>query len=162
MAGMQLHTWVNSVLIEWGEVGILAMPLFHLMGNVGLLAPGMVGHYTGVLIPDPRDFGDILRAIRKYRPTILQGVPTLFIALLNHPDVKAGKVDLTSLKLCVCGGAPLLAETKQRFEALTGGRIIEGYALTESMMGAVLQPEQRGVLRFSWKWVGLSSACSGR
>ncbi len=49
-------------------------------------------------------------------------------------------MDLSSVKLCVSGGAPLLAETKKRFEALTGGRVIEGYALTESMMGAALQP----------------------
>ncbi len=140
MAGMQLHAWVGGVLDEWQETGVLAMPLFHLMGNVGVLVPGMIGHYTGVLIPDPRDTDDILATIRKLHPTILQGVPTLFCGLLNHPDVQAGKVDLRSLKLCVSGGAPLLAETKKRFEALTGGRIIEGYALTESMMGAVLQP----------------------
>jgi long-chain acyl-CoA synthetase len=140
MAGMQLHAWVSPVLSEWHEVGVVAMPLFHLMGNVGVLVPGMIGHYTGVLVPDPRDTNDLLATIRKLRPTILQGVPTLLISLLNHPDVQAGKVDLRSLKLCVSGGAPLLAETKKRFEALTGGRIIEGYALTESMMGAVLQP----------------------
>jgi long-chain acyl-CoA synthetase len=140
MAGMQLHAWASPVLSEWQEIGVLAMPLFHLMGNVGVLVPGIIGHYTGALIPDPRDTNDILATIRKLHPTILQGVPTLFNDLLNHPDVQAGKVDLRSLKLCVSGGAPLLAETKKRFEALTRGRIIEGYALTESMMGAVLQP----------------------
>ena len=140
MAGMQLHAWVSPVLNEWHEVGILAMPLFHLMGNVGVLVPGMIGHYTGVLIPDPRDTNDLLATIRRLRPTILQSVPTLLISLLSHPDVQAGQVDLRSLKLCVCGGAPLLAVTKKRFETLTCGRIIEGYALTESMMGAVLQP----------------------
>jgi long-chain acyl-CoA synthetase len=91
IAGMQLHTWVSSVLTEWHEVGILAMPLFHLMGNVGVLVPGMIGHYTGVLIPDPRDFSDLLATIRKLRPTILQGVPTLFTTLLSHPAVRAGQ-----------------------------------------------------------------------
>lgn len=140
IAGMQLHAWVSGVLTEWQEIGVLAMPLFHLMGNVGVLVPGMIGHYTGVLIPDPRDTNDLLATIRKLRPTILQSVPTLLISLLSHPDVQAGKVDLSSLKLCVSGGAPLLTVTKKRFENLTGGRIIEGYALTESMMGAVLQP----------------------
>ena len=82
----------------------------------------------------------MLATIHKVHPAFLPGVPTLFIALLNHPKVVAGKADLRSLKLCLSGAAPLLAETKQRFEALTGGRIVEGYALTESMMAAVLTP----------------------
>jgi len=78
--------------------------------------------------------------VRKVRPALLPGVPTLFVALLNHPDVRAGKIDFKSIKLCVSGGAPLLAEVKSRFETLTGGRMVEGYGLTESMMAAVITP----------------------
>jgi long-chain acyl-CoA synthetase len=67
-------------------------------------------------------------------------VPTLFNALLNHPDVQAGKVNFKSMKLCVSGASSLLAEVKNRFETLTGGRVVEGYGLTESMMAAVVNP----------------------
>ncbi len=64
----------------------------------------------------------------------------MFNALINHPDVRSGKVSLRSVKACISGAAPLLAETKRQFEALTGGHIVEGYALTETMMGAAINP----------------------
>src|SRR5438034_740484 len=66
--------------------------------------------------------------------------PTLSNAMLAHPAVRAGKVDFSSVKLCVSGSAPLLAETKRRFEQLTGGRIIEVYSLTEACMASVGTP----------------------
>jgi long-chain acyl-CoA synthetase len=74
------------------------------------------------------------------RPAFFNGVPTLYIALLNHPDVQTGKTDFKSIKICFSGAAPLMAETKQRFEALTGGRIVEGYSLTEAMMALCVNP----------------------
>jgi long-chain acyl-CoA synthetase len=64
----------------------------------------------------------------------------LFLALLNHPDVKAGKVDFKSVKLCISGAAPLMADTIKSFEAMTGGRILEGYSLTEAMMACTINP----------------------
>jgi long-chain acyl-CoA synthetase len=71
-------------------------------------------------------------------------VPTLYTAILNHPDVRAGKVDLRSIKLCFSGASALMAETKKQFEAATGSRIIEGYSLTEGMMACCVNPV-RGV-----------------
>src|SRR5207249_286246 len=73
-------------------------------------------------------------------PAVLPAVPTLYNAMLAHPAVRAGKVDFSSVKLCVSGSAPLLAETKRRFEQLTGGRIIEVYSLTEACMASVGTP----------------------
>src|SRR5438876_11061253 len=67
-------------------------------------------------------------------------ISTLYNAMLAHPAVRAGKVDFSSIKLCVSGSAPLLAETKRRFEQLTGGRIIEVYSLTEACMASVGTP----------------------
>jgi long-chain acyl-CoA synthetase len=104
---------------------MLNMPLFHVYGQVGTLATGIVGHYPLVLLPDPRDVDDLLDTIKKVRPALLPGIPTLFIALSKHPKVQKDKTALASLKLCVSGAAPLLLETKQRFETLTGGRIID-------------------------------------
>jgi long-chain acyl-CoA synthetase len=140
MAGMQLAHWFGVVLEEWVDCVMLNMPLFHVYGQVGTMATGIVGHHPLVLIPNPRDLDDVLDTIKKVRPALLPGVPTMFVALSKHPKVLADKTALVSLKLCVSGAAPLLLETKQRFEALTGGRIIEAYGLTESMIAAVCTP----------------------
>ena len=92
------------------------------------------------LVPNPRDLADLLATIRRVKPAFFNGVPTLYVALLNHPDVQRGKVDFKSIKICFSGAAALMAETKQRFEALTGGRIVEGYSLTEAMMALCVNP----------------------
>ncbi|MFN8467407.1 MAG: long-chain fatty acid--CoA ligase [Caldilineaceae bacterium] len=140
MAGMQIHAWLGAAMTPWEDRVLCNMPLFHVYGQGGVLTCALVGHHPLVMVPNPRDLGDMLATIHKSQPAFLPGVPTLFIALLNHPKVLAGKADLRSVKLCLCGAAPLLADTKQRFEALTGGRIVEGYGLTESMMATVLTP----------------------
>jgi long-chain acyl-CoA synthetase len=140
MTGMQLRAWFSTLAVEWDDVVMLTIPLFHVYGNVGALTLGLLGHESLVPIPNPRDIDDLVATIRRVRPTFFAGVPTLFIALLNHPDVQAGKVDFKSMKLCVSGASSLLVEVKNRFESLTGGRLVEGYALTESMMATVLTP----------------------
>jgi long-chain acyl-CoA synthetase len=114
--------------------------MFHAYGNLAILSAALVGRHPLVLVPNPRDLDDLVDTIHEVRPALLPGVPTLYIALLNHPKVRAGKVDFKSIKLCFSGASALLVETKNRFEALTGGRIVEGYALTESMVAAVITP----------------------
>jgi long-chain acyl-CoA synthetase len=140
MAGTQLRTWLKNVLEDWDDRIMLNMPLFHAYGLVGVMTTGLVGHNTFVVVPNPRDLNDLLATIEKVKPAFLPGVPTLFNALLDHPRVKSGQINLTSLKLCISGASSLLAETKQRFESITGGHIIEAYALTESMLGATVSP----------------------
>ena len=140
MSGMQINSWFRLNASEWQGSIMQNMPLFHVYGLAGVMPTGLVGHYTLVLIPNPRDIKDLLETIHKVKPTFLPGVPTLFIALINHPDVQSGKVSLKSIKNCISGAAPLLYETKQRFEALTGGNIVEGYAMTELMMATVITP----------------------
>jgi len=140
MSGMQFKAWFGETLVDWEDRIMANMPLFHTYGQVGVMTTALVGHHPLALVPNPRDLDDMLAIIRKARPAFLPGVPTLFIALLNHPDVQAGKADLSSLKLCISGAAPLLAETKRRFEALTGGRIVEGYSLTEAVMACIVTP----------------------
>ena len=139
-SGLQLGSWVKNLKSESQDIIMLPLPLFHVYANAGIQCEAFVGGNTLSLPPNPRDITDVLHAIRKDRPTFFVSVPTLFIALLNHPDVKAGKVDFKSIKLCISGAAPLMAETKKSFEELTGGRILEGYSLTEAMMACTVNP----------------------
>lgn len=141
-AGLQVRAWFASSLVEWEDRFMTNLPLFHVFAAVGVLPVALLGHSSMVLIPNPRDLDDVVAAIEKTRPTFLPGVPTLFNALMNHPKVKSKQVDMTSITLCISGAAPLMLDTKQRFEALTGGRIVEGYALTETFMATVISPIQ--------------------
>jgi long-chain acyl-CoA synthetase len=95
-----------------------------------------------VMIPNPRDLKDILDSIEKYRPTVFPGVPTMYNAINNHPEVEAGKYDLSSIKACISGSAPLMRETKERFEELTGGNLSEGFGLTETLVATHCNPLQ--------------------
>ncbi len=139
-SGMQIRTWLGKVLEEWNDVILCNIPMFHVYGNAGAISVSIVGHNPMALVPNPRDFRDLLHTIHQTRAAFFPGVPTLFNAMINHPDVRSGKVSLRSVKACISGAAPLLAETKRQFEALTGGHIVEGYALTETMMGAAVNP----------------------
>jgi long-chain acyl-CoA synthetase len=143
IAGLQIREWVKSVCSDWQDTLLLPLPLFHVYANVGVQSLALVGHNTLALIPNPREIDDVLDTIAAVQPSFFTGVPTLFIALCNHERVKAGKVSFKSIKVCFSGAAPLLADTKTRFEELTGGRLIEGYSLTEAMMACLINPLQR-------------------
>lgn len=140
VSGMQLLTWFQPLLCSWDDVILATVPAFHVFGNVALMGTAIVHHHPLAMVPNPRDINDMVDTIKKVKPAFIPGVPTLFIALLNHPRVKSGLVNFKSAKLCVAGGAPLLAEVKNRFEELTGGRMVEGYAMTESMLAGVITP----------------------
>jgi long-chain acyl-CoA synthetase len=138
--GRQLGTWLQAGTTPWDDVLMAALPLFHSFANIGIQSVALRNHNALALVPNPRDLDDLLHTISKTRPTAFSGVPTLFNALLQHPKVKAGKVDFSSVRVCFSGAAPLLAETKRRFEELTGGRIVEGYSLTEAMLACAVNP----------------------
>jgi long-chain acyl-CoA synthetase len=139
-SGIQLNAWFQGVLVDWQDVIMLNMPLFHTYGLAGVLTTGIVGHNPLAIVPNPRDLDDMLATIQQAKPAFLPGVPTLFNALLNHPKVQSGQVSLKGLKLSISGAAPLLFETKERYEHATGGRIVEGFAMTETVMGAIVTP----------------------
>jgi long-chain acyl-CoA synthetase len=141
-AGMQLFEWTKSAKKPWADVIMLPLPMFHVYANVGVQPLAFVSPNPLSLVPNPRDVGDLLKTIKQVKPAFFNGIPTLYNAILNHPDVRAGKVDLSSIKLCFSGAAALMAETKRRFEQATGSRIIEGYSLTEGMMACCVNPVQ--------------------
>jgi long-chain acyl-CoA synthetase len=140
ITGRQLATWLQAGTAPWDDVIMAALPLFHSFANIGIQSVALRNHNAMALVPNPRDLDDLLDTINKTRPAAFSGVPTLFNALLHHPRVQAGKVDFSSVKVCFSGAAPLLAETKRRFEELTGGRIVEGYSLTEAMLACTVNP----------------------
>ncbi len=108
-------------------IGVL--PLFHVFANTCVMNRTVAN--GGMIVMLPRfDGAQVLAAIGRTKATALPGVPTMYQALLDHP--KLASADLSSLKYCISGGAPLPAEVKARFEARTGARVIEGYGLSES------------------------------
>ena len=140
MSGLQLQAWLGDSIVPWESVYLMPLPLFHSYGACAVQGICFIGHNSIALIPNPRDLNDIVNSIKKVKPAAFAGVPTLYNALLNHPEVKSRSVSFESLKVCVSGAAPLMAETKKQFEELTGAKIIEGYGLTESLIAACVNP----------------------
>ncbi len=142
---LQFRHWLPS-LQEGKEVILAAIPLYHVYGMVlGMLLGVFIGAPL-LLVANARNMNDLLENIQEYKPTIFPGVPLLYHALSNHADVKAGKYSLKSLKVCISGSAPLMPGTKESFEALIGGKIIEGYGLSEAPTATHCNP-QHGVIK---------------
>jgi long-chain acyl-CoA synthetase len=139
-SGMQIYAWFQNTLQEYEDVFLTALPLFHVFAAAGVQMAAIVSRGSMALVPNPRDLDDVMDTIEKSKTTFFPSVPTMFNALVNNPRVQSGKVDLTSIKLCISGASALLQDTKERFEALTSSRIVEGYALTESMMAICCTP----------------------
>ncbi len=128
----------------WGQLSaadrlLSVLPLFHGYGMSVNMNGALLGGGEIVLVPR---FGakDVLKLIQKHRPTFFTGVPTMFVAFSNLPGVE--KYDLSSLRGIFVGAAPLTKGIKDEFEGKTGGRMIEGYGLTESVTAIMANPYQ--------------------
>ena len=128
---LQIKSWMTG-LDEGNEVVLMGIPLFHVYGMVAGMNFAMASGAKMVMVPNARDLKDVLENISKYKATIFPGVPLLYNAINNHPDVKAGKYDLSSIKACISGSAALMCETKEEFERLTGGKVFEGFGMSEA------------------------------
>jgi len=123
---------VSPGLREAEEIMISALPLTHSYAMTVCMNHSIDRGYLQVIVPDARDIKGLLKTIHKERATLLPGVPALYAALGNHPGVIKGKYDLTSIVQCVSGAAGLPPEVQRRFEDLTGGKVVEGYGLSET------------------------------
>jgi long-chain acyl-CoA synthetase len=120
------------------DVFMGALPLFHSFGMTCVMNTGVHEGAAMILIPNPRDLPSVLKAAHKHRPTIFSGVPTMYAAINNYKDLK--KFDLTSIKSCTSGAAPLPEEVQNTFERITGGKLVEGYGLTETCSPTHVNP----------------------
>ena len=136
---LQIKSWMTG-LDEGKEVVLMGIPLFHVYGMVAGMNFAMATGSSMVMIPNARDLKDVLENIAKYKATIFPGVPLLYNGINNHPDVKAGKYDLSSIKACISGSAALMRETKEEFERLTGGKVFEGFGMSEAPTAVTCNP----------------------
>ena len=126
---LQTATWF-ALGTEGSQRVLGAVPMFHVYGLTAVMLLSIVKGYEMVLHPNPREIGAILKLIDKTKPSLFPGVPTMYIAILRDPNL--AKYDLRSVRACVSGAAPLPNEVRKEFEAATGGRLVEGYGLTEA------------------------------
>jgi long-chain acyl-CoA synthetase len=125
---MQTRAWIPQAR-EGEEVVLCVAPFFHAYGltvgmNFALLAAASM-----VLVPRFKA-QEVVKAIRRYHPTIFPGIPTMYLAVMREADNHAD--DLGSINYCISGAAPLPAKVQSDFEAITGGRLVEGYGLSEA------------------------------
>ncbi|MGB8992635.1 MAG: long-chain fatty acid--CoA ligase [Desulfobaccales bacterium] len=124
----QINAWLPRV--RYGEERVMGLlPFSHSFGLTACLNWPMSQGATIIVLPR-FEINGFLKAMQKYRPTMLPGVPTLFVALINDPRLP--KLDLSALWACISGSAPLPREVRDRFESLSGCTMLEGYGLTEA------------------------------
>ncbi|WP_034629153.1 long-chain-fatty-acid--CoA ligase [Desulfotruncus alcoholivorax] len=135
------HHNIAWVGISTGSRLLTVLPVFHGFGmSVCMNAPVIAG--ASIILLPRFDVEETLKTIHRFRPTLFAGVPTMYIALINHP--RLAKYDLSSLQGCFVGAAPLAPEVKRRFEELTKGKLMEGYGLTEAVTAKCANP-YRGI-----------------
>ena len=124
----QLYAWMPDMGTE-KEIGLCVAPFFHCYGLTVGMNVSILSASTMVLLPR-FNAKAVLDAIRRYRPTMFPGIPTMYIAILRQ----AGKntKQLQSIKLCMSGASPLPAQVQTDFNKATGGRLVEGYGLSEA------------------------------
>jgi long-chain acyl-CoA synthetase len=126
---LQSRAWFVDVK-DGQDTTLAAIPLFHVYGMVVAMSLSVQAAATMIVVPNARDIANVLAAIDRHKPSLFPGVPTLYNAINNHPDL--AKYNIKSIQACISGSAPLMPETKLKFEQNTGGKLCEGYGLSEA------------------------------
>ena len=125
----QMQAWF--VTAEAGKEKVLgALPFFHVYGMTVAMLFALSTGAELIITPDPRNINLVLDIIQNERVSLYPGVPAMYVAIINHP--KVGDYNLHSVKACLSGGAALPVEVAEKFMQLTGGRLVEGYGMTEA------------------------------
>jgi len=124
----QCKVWINAGEAE--DISLTALPLYHSFAMTTCMNMDTLVGAAMLLVPNPRDLEDVLKNITKHKPTYYPGVPAMYVAINNYPDLS--KYDISSIKACVSGAAGLPPEVQKRFQKLTGARLAEGYGLSEA------------------------------
>jgi long-chain acyl-CoA synthetase len=124
-------------LVPGQERTLAALPFFHVFAMTAVMNFALAQGAELVIMPR-FVLDEAMALITKTKPTVMPGVPTMFIAMLNHPKLKT--FDLSSLKFCLSGGAPLPVDVKEKFERLTGCKVVEGYGLSEASPSVTCNP----------------------
>ena len=124
----QSITWLHCT--HGSEVVLSALPLFHVFGMTVCMNFPIGAAAAMVLLPNPRDIPEVVKAVVKHRVTLFMGVPAMFHAINQFPGIE--HKDIRCVKGCFCGSAPLPTAVLERFEQLTGSHIVEGFGLTET------------------------------
>ncbi|HZW69080.1 MAG TPA: long-chain-fatty-acid--CoA ligase [Pseudogracilibacillus sp.] len=129
VSNVQMATkWISKAEQD-KEIVLGVLPFFHVYGMTTVMNLSVMYGSKMILLPK-FDAKEVLKTIQKHKPTLFPGAPTIYIGLLNHPDMK--KYDLSSIKACISGSASLPLEVQEKFEAITKGKLVEGYGLTET------------------------------
>ncbi|NTU84010.1 MAG: long-chain fatty acid--CoA ligase [Chloroflexales bacterium] len=113
-----------------GEKMMAAIPFFHVYGMTVAMLYALYKGAEIIIVPNPRPIDNVMNIIQKERATLYPGVPAMYIGIINHPKVT--EYDLHSVKACISGSAPLPMDVQEKFGQITGGRLVEGYGMTES------------------------------
>ncbi len=125
---LQVAAWFPD--FRWGRERLVAiLPFFHVFGMTVCMNFSLYGGCATIVVPR-FDADEFLKLLHKSKPTLFPGVPTIYVALLNHPKVKDH--DLSSIRFCITGSAPMPVEVLTKFEEMTGCIIVEGYGLSEA------------------------------
>jgi long-chain acyl-CoA synthetase len=125
---LQARSWFTQ-LHPGTDTAVAVIPFFHSYGMTSAMNFSVSSGTRLALLPRFQ-VEMTLKAIARYRPKVFPGVPTIYTAIINHPDI--ARYDLRSIAACISGAAALPVEVQSRFEAITGGRLVEGYGLTEA------------------------------
>jgi long-chain acyl-CoA synthetase len=127
---LQCADW-NQGSTRGKEIILVNLPLFHIYGQTVCMNHSIYMGCKLVLNPDPRDFPSLFSLIKQYKPSLFPGIPTLYMRMLTYKDLPKYKESMKSIRIMNSGAAPLPPETLRQFEDITGGKIAEGYGLTE-------------------------------
>jgi long-chain acyl-CoA synthetase len=131
---LQAAAWLLGVGTgtEGNEVMLTALPMTHSYSMTVCMNLSIFHGHTQIIIPNPREIRHLLSVINIHKPTLFPGVPTLYMVINNNSGVKAGKYNVKSINACISGAAGLPVEVQQEFQRITGGKLVEGYGLSEA------------------------------